>query len=51
MFIGNQDIDKAYGGVSVVPTTFIIDKSGNIVDKIIGSKTKEEFEKIINKFL
>lgn len=35
---------KAYGPISSIPTTFIINRNGNIVEKIIGSRTITEFE-------
>jgi len=44
---GTDQVSKAYGDVVVVPTTFIIDKQGNIVEKIEGTRKKEEFEKKI----
>lgn len=44
---GTDKVSKDYGGVEVVPTTFIIDKQGNIVHKILGTRKKEEFEKLI----
>jgi thiol-disulfide isomerase/thioredoxin len=49
--IGNEAIGEAYGGISAVPTTFIIDKKGVIVEKIVGANSYEEFEKIIKKYL
>ena len=42
---------KDYGNVEVVPTTFIIDRQGNIVEKIVGSRSKEDFLKIIRPLL
>lgn len=42
-FLPTQDIITPYGGVSGIPTTFIIDKKGNIVEKIVGAKSKSEF--------
>jgi|GEM_PF-1145920 len=40
-------------GVSddVIPQTFIIDKNGKIVESLIGSRSKEDFMTIINKYL
>ncbi len=35
----------------VIPQTFVIDKSGNIVETLIGSRSKADFIKIINKYL
>lgn len=42
---------KAYGSISSIPTTFIIDRKGNIVEKIVGSRTKREFEDKIKPLL
>jgi thiol-disulfide isomerase/thioredoxin len=49
--IGSQKLTDAYGGVSSIPTTFIIDKSGNIVERIVGSQSKQEFLASISKHL
>jgi len=48
---GNDGVSKAYGGVELVPLTFIIDKQGNIAHKILGARSKEEFEKLIKPLL
>lgn len=40
-------VSNTYGPIRSIPTTFIIDKKGNIVQKIIGSRSKSDFEKII----
>jgi peroxiredoxin len=48
---GNDTVSKAYGGVELVPLTFIIDKQGNIAHKILGARSKEEFEKMIKPLL
>ena len=48
---GNDAVSKAYGGVELVPLTFIIDKQGNIAHKILGARSKEEFEKMIKPLL
>jgi peroxiredoxin len=37
--------------VEVVPTTFIIDKQGNIAHKILGVRPKAELEKMIKALL
>ena len=46
-----RDLDQAYGGISGVPTSYFIDKNGNIKDMVVGSKHKAEFMKIINKIM
>jgi cytochrome c biogenesis protein CcmG/thiol:disulfide interchange protein DsbE len=40
-----------YGKISVIPTTFFVDKKGNIVRKHIGLMDKASFEKIIKDML
>lgn len=37
-------VSKTYGPIGSIPTTFIIDRNGNITEKIIGSRSKAEFE-------
>ena len=48
---GNDKVSKDYGNVEVVPTTFIIDKQGNIAHKILGTRKKEELAKMIQALL
>jgi peroxiredoxin len=48
---GNDAVSKAYGGVELVPLTFIIDRQGNIAQKILGARSKEDFEKLIKPLL
>lgn len=48
---GNDAVSKAYGNIELVPMTFIIDKQGNIVQKILGARSKEEFEKLVKPLL
>lgn len=51
VLLGNDEVAKAYGRVELVPTTFIIDKQGNIVHKILGARTKENFLSLIRPLL
>jgi hypothetical protein len=48
-FLPTQDIRTPYGGISGIPTTFIIDKKGNISEKIVGARSKAEFLASIKK--
>lgn len=53
---GNQEVVDALGEadgspIEAVPTTFLIDKNGKIVETIIGGRNKETFLKSINKYL
>ena len=36
---------------NVIPQTYLIDKKGKIVEIIVGGRSKEEFVKLINKYL
>jgi peroxiredoxin len=48
---GTDKVGKDYDNVELVPTTFIIDKQGNIAHKILGTRKKEEFIKMIQPLL
>ena len=50
-FINNSAISSNYGGIQYLPTTFIIDKEGNIVETINGMKDKAGFKASIDKVL
>lgn len=42
--LGDETIVSAFGGIEGIPTTFIIDRTGNIVRKHVGYASKAEFE-------
>jgi peroxiredoxin len=44
---GDSDIQSAYGDISVIPTTFIIDRQGQIRDKKVGKEDAAAYEKQI----
>lgn len=45
--IGDQKLTEQYGGIDGIPTTFIVDRKGNIVDKHIGALMEQDFERIV----
>jgi thiol-disulfide isomerase/thioredoxin len=47
VILSNEDLEEAFGNIRVVPTTFLINAEGKIVDTIIGSRSKEQFKKVI----
>ena len=51
VLIGNDKVSDAYGSISVVPTTVIIDKQGNIAQRIEGTRKKETFQKLVEPLL
>jgi thiol-disulfide isomerase/thioredoxin len=49
--IGDGQLADAYGGIEAIPTTFFIDKNGNIIEKHLGYMSKAQFEGMIKKLL
>ena len=50
--LASQDqLSNAYGGISGIPTTFIIDKKGNITERLVGGRDKETFMQSIKRVL
>jgi thiol-disulfide isomerase/thioredoxin len=45
--IGTDAMADAYGGIEAIPTTFFVDKQGNVVKKHVGYMSKEDFEKSV----
>jgi thiol-disulfide isomerase/thioredoxin len=45
--MGNDKIIEDFGGISAIPTTFVIDKSGKITAKHVGYAPVETFEQEI----
>ena len=45
--MGDDKIIEDFGGISAIPTTFVIDKSGKITAKHIGFAPVETFEQEI----
>jgi peroxiredoxin len=51
ILMGDQKVANAYGGVPVLPESFLIARDGKIVDKAIGLKSKTEIEDGIKRAL
>ena len=49
--LGDRDIVMSYGGVQSIPTTFIIDRDGVIVEKVVGYRPDSYFEQKIQELL
>jgi len=45
--IGDNKIEKLYGPINAVPTSFIIDENGYIKEKKIGIMNEEELKEIL----
>lgn len=51
ILFGENNVYDLYGGINAIPTTFLVDKEGNIRKKYIGYNEKEVFEKDIKELL
>ncbi|NTU53051.1 MAG: TlpA family protein disulfide reductase [Chlorobiaceae bacterium] len=52
VLMANSDVVRAYsdyipGGITGIPTSFIIDASGNVTSVIVGPRSKSAFDQII----
>jgi peroxiredoxin len=45
--MGDDEISAAFGGMDAIPTTFIVDRTGIIRDRKVGSEPTEDYEKRI----
>jgi len=46
---GDGKVDRNFGGIEAIPTAFVIDRKGNIVDKHVGLVPKSTYVNLINK--
>ncbi len=49
--LGGNAEAEAYGGIEGIPTTFFVDRKGNIVSKTVGSMEEADFEKAVKSIL
>ncbi len=47
VMMGNKEVVEKFGGIRAIPTTFIVNKKGEIVEKIIGYRDESYFENIV----
>jgi peroxiredoxin len=48
---GNVSVTQDYGGIRGIPTTFIIDRKGNIKEKYLGYQPKATFQEAVERLL
>jgi len=51
VLLGTPDAEAAFGGLLGYPTTFLIDRNGEIVDKTLGYRPKEYFDEKLKPLL
>ncbi len=49
--ISNDEVEEAYGNIHAIPTTFIIDANGKILQTFVGVRSKDVFAKAIDEAL
>ena len=49
--LGGESVEAKFGGVPDLPTTFIIDRTGHLRQKLVGAAEKSEFESVIRPLL
>jgi len=49
--LGNDTLDKAYGGVESLPTTFVIGRDGHVASKHVGLVSKSTYQEEIVRLL
>lgn len=47
VLLDETGVSQLYGGIQSIPTTFVIDRNGKAIDRIVGSRPHAEFEKIV----
>ncbi len=51
VLLGTPDVEEKFGGLLGYPTTFLIDRNGEIADKTLGYRPKEYFEEKLKPLL
>ena len=51
LVMGDDSIVSAFGGIDAIPTTFLIDRDGQVRHKKVGSMETADYEKIITELL
>jgi cytochrome c biogenesis protein CcmG/thiol:disulfide interchange protein DsbE len=51
VLLGTPEVESKFGGLVGYPTTFLIDRNGQIVDKTLGYRPKEYFEEKLKPLL
>ncbi len=49
--MGDEEVQAAFGGMDALPTTFIVDREGQIRDRKVGAEPAAEYEQAILKYL
>ncbi len=47
ILLDKSGVSQMYGGIRSIPTTFVVNREGKVVQRIVGSRPKNVFEQII----
>ncbi len=51
LVIGDEKVADAFGGIEVMPTTFLINREGRVVHQKVGAMAHDEYEKLVQQAL
>ncbi len=49
--MGDENVAEAFGGIEGIPTTFLINRQGRIVNRKVGAMPHDEYEKLVKQAL
>jgi len=49
--MGNDELAEQFGGIPGIPTTFIVDRKGNIVKKFVGLPPAEALNRVVRELV
>ena len=49
--MGDENVAEAFGGIEGIPTTFLINRQGHIVNRKVGAMPHDEYEKLVKQAL
>ncbi len=49
--MGDEAVQAAFGGMDAIPTTFIIDRAGNLRDRKVGRESVDAYEQTLRRYL
>ena len=51
VLLDKNGVSNLYGGISSIPTTFVVNREGKVVERIVGSRPKDVFRQVIQAHL
>jgi len=49
LVIASDDVPAAYGGIPAVPTTFVVNRAGLVVERLVGMQSADVFRAAVDK--